>query len=170
MERGHTYNTYASITSSAILFICLTPTTAIIGLTVYLCRAAIKKNFKLPIWNSVYKALKQIYGDHLENRDDIYEVHGRRAPPIMLLFFFIAEATILCCTLVSFWTILVIAASDKCTDEMDCFALFENLSAIQNTPLMQNCTIYQDMNFTILNVIALFLTILMPLEIQEVCW
>ena len=153
-ELGYRFSTYDNASFFAPLFFIIVslPVLALVTLVVYLSVLVIKQEYDRPIWTSVYKALKQVYGDQLEKEEDKgYHLYNWKVPQLILYSLFVSFAIIMICIVVSFWSEFLLAESDQCTDDMDCFA-FNNtrsLQPVQNTPLMGNCTKFQESNYVI---------------------
>ena len=108
--------------------------------------------------NSFYHALKRIYGDHLEvEKSEVenseskqhytYTLYSRELPRAMLALLFISVVCIYFCTLLSFWSDLLIAESQQCNEEMDCYAL-NNTIPVQQQPV-DNCTKFSEAGYDI---------------------
>lgn len=69
---------------------------------------------------------------------------------IKVFFLLLAVVTIYVCVLVSFWSQLLIAEDFECTNRMDCFALSSTPGhLIQQSPLGNNCSQFEDAGYTI---------------------
>ena len=149
-ELGYSYSTYESASFSApLFFFSLIPLVVLIVEFIYLLVIVIKKDFDRPVWNSVYKGLRQIYGDQLDKRDGNYYLFNWKVPRLMLFLLFSSFVSIMVCTVVSFWSELLLTETDECTPDMDCFAFNQTEDLVQNTPLLDNCTEFQDNNYII---------------------
>lgn len=150
-ELGYSLSTYNNVSFFApllFLFVSLPPALLIVG-ALYLLIKVIKKEFDLRIWTSVYKGLRLVYGDQLEKKGGKYYLFNWRVSPLMLFWLFFSFAVIAACTAVSFWSEYLLTESDRCTGDMDCFA-YNQTTLVQDAPLKDNCTQYEDSNYMIL--------------------
>lgn len=115
-----------------------------------------EKGNRIPCWTFIFGGLKLVYGHQLEeckhpHKTNIYTICGRHVRPWLLAVLFMVVVFVCSCTAVAFWCAFLINESDKCDPHMDCFAreALGERDLVQNEPLMENCSQYENGNYTI---------------------
>ena len=111
---------------------------------------------KIPCWTCIFGGLKLVYGHQINecvhkipHETNIYTICGRHVRPWLLVVLFMVVAFIFSCTLVAFWCEFLVDEGDRCDYHMDCFVKDDTGELIQQEPLLDNCTEYQNNNYTI---------------------
>ncbi len=150
------YVPLAFLLSSPVTIVTL----GIIAVAVFNC--CFEKKERQYLYKFLFNALKQIYGDYLEeensqeksrveisNSASTYTLFNRELPRGMLLVLFITVACIYFCTIVSFWSELLIEESSQCDRRLDCFAFNETTRILVQQDPLDNCKDYEDAGFII---------------------
>lgn len=132
-------------------------------------KSIIRRVRKIPLGNIVFSGVQLIYdydlakGGKDKETDDItrllkdetkdeeaktYTLSGRHLSSHGLFVLFCTVASILCCAAVGFWSEFLTEQSSVCDSEKDCFALDED-GPVSKYPLMDNCTDYDNGNYSI---------------------
>ena len=119
------------------------------------CTSNKEKTTRISFRALLLSALKIIYGNDLvehkrNDKPSTVTLYGREFGQKALLINFHIVTMVLSCAGLAFWSSFLLAESDQCDPRIDCFAFHAgNESIVQNNPLMENCTNYQNSNYTI---------------------
>lgn len=121
-----------------------------------LLSALTEKGNRIPCWTFIFGGLKLVYGHQLDeckhpHKTNLYTICGRHVRPWLLAVLFIVVIFVCSCTVVAFWCTFLVNESDQCDPHMDCFARenFGEHDIVQNDPLMENCSKFENDNYTI---------------------
>ena len=105
-----------------------------------------EKGGKIPCWTFIFGGLKMIYGHQVDEMDakgkpTVYSICGRHVKSWLLVVLFMVVVFVCSCVAVAFWSEFLVEESYHCQSDVDCFALDEHNTALQQEPLSkENCT------------------------------
>ena len=99
----------------------------------------------------IFRVLKLIYGDQLEkckeNDTVTYSIFGHRVRTWIMAVLFVVVVFVCSCTFVAFWSKFLVSETNHCDTTMDCFVW--NISLRDHLPVMENCSDYENDNYTV---------------------
>ena len=168
LQMGHNYDLYSSLGLVVpVMFLIITILTIPFGFIAMLlakfhmlesdgCLAHCFRfiNNKFPFKALILSAMKILYGhDVVEEKrhggPSKITIYGRIAGSTALYSQFLLIVVVFVCSALAFWSEFLLDENDRCDSQMDCFALYAgNKSIVRQNPL-ENCTDFENNNYTI---------------------
>lgn len=98
------------------------------------------------VWIILREGLKLLYEDTFKQPEpNIYTLHGVILSKWRVIALFSSYVMIWCCTVVSFWSELLVSESSQCDSRMDCFAVDKSSGKPdKQDPLGNTCTEFEN--------------------------